>query len=267
MRRVVITGMGAVCALGNNLVESLDAGLAGASGVRRCDERLWGRYGERLRARTGATVRGFDPTRHVPAKWVESYDPATVFSIAAAAEALDHSGVVMDEGLRERAGSVIGCAGPGVQTYHRALHAAFVEGAADRFPGGLLLQQSGNIYAGLIALRYGLRGPSLGLANACASGSAAIALAADMIRSGRADLMLAGGCEAPIGLNTYGSMVNAGSLAQSHQSLRRHQHACWRTIEVDMAIGEVKSDRFDRVESHVFIRLISGSRHKPSAWL
>ena len=200
MRRVVITGMGAVCALGNTLPESLSRALGGASGVRRCDERLWGEYG------------GFEATRPAPAKRADAYDPATLFALAAAAEALDDSSLRMDAAQRERAGSVIGCAGAGQQVWHRCLHAAFVEGAAHRAGASVALQQSGNIFAGLLALRHGLRGPSLGLANACASGAASIALAADMIRSGRADVMLAGGTEAPIGLHTYGSMLSAGAM-------------------------------------------------------
>ncbi len=209
MRRVVITGLGAVSPLGNDLSTSVDHVLAGASGVRRCDRLLYGRYGERIRARVGGTVEGFDPRNHVPERYVDSYDPATCYALAAAAEALDASGLEVEP---ERAGVLIGSAAPGNRTWHEAFLQSFVGEGADSLPGHMLLQLSGNIYSGAIAHKHGLRGPNFGVSDACATGATALCVAADLIRAGRADAMLAGGTDAPIGLVTYGSMLSAGAM-------------------------------------------------------
>ncbi len=212
MRRVVITGIGAVSPLGNDLPSTIGGALEGASGIRRCDARLWGRAGARLRCWGDGLVEGVEAARYLPAGHSVSCDSSTVVAIAAAEEALGDADLELPKAAKARTGVLIGTAAPGNETYHQAMHAAFVEEAAHALPGHMLLQLSGNIHSGVIALRHGLTGPNFSVVDACATGATALSLAADQIRLGRADRMLAGGVDAPIGLTVFGSMLNAGAM-------------------------------------------------------
>ena len=212
MTRVVITGMGTVNALGNNLEDSLKAAMKGESGIRRCDELLWEEYGAELKCRVGGTVKGFDASKYVPEKYLSAYDRATTYVLAASSEALIDASYEPSEEMKDRTGVVIGIAGPANDLYHRSFHKAFVEKKAHRFSGSLLPQVSGHIPTALIALEHGFRGPTFGVINACATGGSAIASAADSIRLGRADVVVAGATDAPIGLTSFGSMLNAGAM-------------------------------------------------------
>ncbi|MFN7954431.1 MAG: beta-ketoacyl-[acyl-carrier-protein] synthase family protein [bacterium] len=213
MKHVVITGLGLVSPLGNTVAESLASALAGASGIRRCERYLWDEFGASIPARVAGTVEGLDARHFVPAAYASSYDPAIVYALAAAAEAIADAALDLgDAELRDRAAVVLGVAAPGSHTYHRALHAAFVERKAHELPGRVSLNISGNMPSALVALEHGLRGPNYGIVNACAAGATSITVAADLIRAGRADVALAGGAESCIGLVLLGSMGNARAI-------------------------------------------------------
>lgn len=92
MERVVITGMGVVCSLGNTFEAALSAALAGQSGIRRCDDLLEGEYGAELRCRVAGTIAGYDPRTVVPEKYLSVYDPATCYALTAAEEAISSAG-------------------------------------------------------------------------------------------------------------------------------------------------------------------------------
>jgi 3-oxoacyl-[acyl-carrier-protein] synthase II len=115
---------------------------------------------------------------------------------------------------RDRIGCVVGTGLPGAELWHRGLHASYAAGRPDDVARMTAIAITGNAVTGQLALRYGLRGPSLGLANACASGTTAIAIAMDQLRLGRADAMVVGGCESSMrSLLTYACFVGAGMNA------------------------------------------------------
>jgi len=234
MREVVITGMGLVSALGHRLEPALSRAWGGASGVRRCDELLWGESGAELRCRVAATVPDFEASRWIPERLGGWYDRATAYGMAAVAEALEDAGA---RGLDpERVGVVIGQAAPAHALYHRSLRAAFVDGGAAALPGRLVPQMSGHILSAMTALKYGFQGPTTGLVNACASGATALVAGADLIRAGRADVVVAGGADAPVGLVIFGSMLRAGAMNPTDEPAR----AC-RPFSADRAglvVGE-----------------------------
>jgi 3-oxoacyl-[acyl-carrier-protein] synthase II len=202
--------MGLVCPLGLTVAESLKNALAGKNAISRCDDRL-GPYGEKIRCRVAGLVRGFDASRFVEAKFADRYDPAISYAVAAADEAMRDAGL---EGQRssERIGCVIGVAAPGAHTYQRFLQLPFVDKRAEKIPPFAAMVVSGNMPAAVVALRHRLRGPNLGIVNACASGASALAVAADTIRLGRADAMIAGGTEAAVTIFFFASFVNAGAM-------------------------------------------------------
>lgn len=218
--RIAVTGMGIVCALGNNVSDAVTAAIEGRSGIRRCDEKLDGEFGERIACRVGGTVSGFDPAQYVEPKFAARYDSMENFAIAACDQAIQDAGLPVDPVYRERVGCVVGTAVTGAETWQKALHQAYVDRDAEHIPGHGGLAVSGNMPAGLMALRHGLRGPNIGVVNACASGGTALSLAADQIRLGRADAMIAGGAEAAIGIFMYATFVNARAINPTADPVR-----------------------------------------------
>lgn len=214
MNDVVITGMGTVCALGHTVSEAVEAAWRGEAGFRRCDHLLQGPAGAELRCRVAATVEGFDPARWVSERVGEWHDRSTAYALAAAFEAMQQAGVLDSACVRaERVGTVIGQAAPGNTLYHHVLRRCYEEpNGAGQLPGRMLPQLSGHIAGASIALERGFRGPSFAVVDACATGATALALAADQIRLGRADIMIAGATDAPIGLPVFGSMLNAQAM-------------------------------------------------------
>ena len=219
-RRVAITGMGLVCPLGNSVKESVASAYEGKSGIRRCDKYLWGEFGEKMPIRVGGLVENFDVGKYVPEKFADRYDPCVSFALAAAKEALDDCGIEFDDALRDRTGVIIGTAVTGNWTWHRALHMAFAEKRAHEIPGFMIMQISGNMPAGLIALTHKFRGPNIGVVNACATGGTSIAIGSDYIRFGRAEIVVAGGTDAAIGLSMYGSLTNAKAINPTDDPVR-----------------------------------------------
>lgn len=203
--------MGLVSPLGLDTRSSLDAAYRGDNGIARCDDRLWGELGASIACRVAGTVKGLDPVAVVGPTFAERYDPALVYAIQAAREAFGDAGY--EPGFAgERFGVVVGTAVTGAVTWERHLHTAFAGGRAHEIPGHAVIAASGSMPSGLIALEHGLRGPSAGIVSGCASGAAAIAAAADQIRLGRADAMLAGGTEAGISLFIFASFVNGRGM-------------------------------------------------------
>ncbi len=211
-RRVAITGMGLVCSLGNNVSDAVENAFAGKNGIVKLDKYMWGEYGEKIPIQVGGLVRDLDWAKYVPEKYIDRYDPTIIFALAAAQEALDDSGLEFTPELRDRTGVLIGTAVTGNYTWHRALHMAFVEKRAHEIPGSMIMQISGNMPAGLVALTHKFRGPNVGIINACATGGTTLSIAADYIRFGRASVAVAGATEAAIGLAMYGSLTNAKAI-------------------------------------------------------
>ncbi len=192
-RRVAITGLGCVTSLGFDLPESWEALLAGRSGVRsipRLREAA-------LPVQIAAPVLGDLPLPGVPEKERRRLDRFTCFALAATAEAFASARLARGDFDGTRAGAAIGSGIGGILTLtenHRALLAG---GPRRVSPFGIPMCIA-NMASGLVAIHFGLRGPNFCTATACASGAHAIGQALDTIRSGAADLMLAGGAEAPI---------------------------------------------------------------------
>jgi 3-oxoacyl-[acyl-carrier-protein] synthase II len=199
---IAITGLGLVCSLGNSVPEALARAARGERGIRAYTSP----WDSTHRDRVGGTVIGFESE----ARLAERHEPATLYALAAADEALAQAG--LDScGDRDRFGCVVGAGLAGAELWHRTLHAAYAEQRPRAIPRMSAIAITGTSVTGLLAIRHRLRGPSLAIANACASGTTSIIAAADQIRLGRADAMLAGGTESSMrGLVSYASFVDAG---------------------------------------------------------
>ncbi len=191
MRRVVITGAGTINPLGHSVSETLAAMRAGRSAIGPLEIRDAGR----LSVRIGAQVRDYVAEEHFSRQQLGLYDRFTQFALLAAAEALAQSGLPFPDGRTERAGVVLGTAGGGVGTWDESYRAVYEEGR-NRVHPFVVPRLMNNAAAGHVSMRWNLKGPSFSVATACASSNHAMGLAAQMIRAGQAEVMLAGGSEA-----------------------------------------------------------------------
>lgn len=190
-RRVVITGAGTVNALGRDVPATLAAMAEGRSAIGALDFPDV----ERLSVQIGAQVRNWQPEAHFEARNLTLYDRVTQFALVAAREAVARSGLDFSGDAGLAAGVVMGTAGGGVMTWNEAYRAVYAEGR-NRVHPLVVPRLMNNAGASHIAMEFGLRGPSFSVSTACASSNHAMGLAFQMVRSGAAPVMIAGGAEA-----------------------------------------------------------------------
>jgi len=190
MRRVVVTGLGAVTPLGNDVKTTWEGLLAGRSGIDFIQSFDTSEYPVRI----GAELKGFDPTGLVPPKDLRKLDRYTQYALAAGSEAVADSGL-LDSYDPARVGIVFGTAIGGIGSiaeHHKTLLERGPSRVAPYFVPSVLPDSA----AGQLAIAFGCTGINFSCVAACATGSYAIGEAAEAIRRGAADAMLAGGGEA-----------------------------------------------------------------------
>jgi nodulation protein E len=193
VRRVAITGLGAVSAFGIG-VPAFWAGVAqGRSGVRR----ITSFDPTSFIAQIAAEVPAFDPSAHFEDGAVDLLDRFAQFALVAAGEALGQAQLSLTDEERDRTGVAIGSALGGVVTQDDRYHRLYAQGSPRVHPFSIPRIMN-NAAAAQVSMRHRLRGPALSLATACAASAHAIGEAAEMIRAGRADVMVAGGADAPL---------------------------------------------------------------------
>ena len=215
-KRVVVTGMGCISPVGNTVRETWEALLAGRSGagpITHFDA-------SKLKTRFAAEVKGFDPVSHFGAREARKMDRFTQFATVATMEALGQAGLKIDESNRDRVGIVIGTGIGGIGTIMEQAE-VMRERGIDRVSPFLIPMMISDSAAGMLAIRTGARGPNMSIATACATGNNAIGEAAEMIRRGAADVMIAGGAEGALvpitmaGMNVIGALSTRNDDPQS----------------------------------------------------
>jgi len=195
-RRAVVTGMGAITPLGNTVQESWDAlvrGVSGAAPITRFDASA-------LATRFACEVKGFDPTAHLDRKLAGRTDRYSQLALVAADEAVKDAGLApadMPAVERDRVGVILGTGIGGIETFE-AQALTFARSGPRRLSPFFIPMMIPNMAAGLIAMRYGFRGPGHAVSSACATGNHALADALAAIQLGHADVVLAGGSEAAV---------------------------------------------------------------------
>jgi nodulation protein E len=193
MQRIVITGLGCVSALGLSAgatwraMREGQAGIAALSGLPAAD----------IRTPIAAQLKGYEPTAHFDEKRLVLLDPVSQYALVAAREALAQSGLAFDESLAERTAVVIGTGIGGATTQDQTARRLYGEGNPRVHPMAIVRVMP-NAPASQISLEFGLRGPAFAVASACASANHAIGQALLLLRSGAAEVALAGGTEACI---------------------------------------------------------------------
>ncbi|RJP50614.1 MAG: beta-ketoacyl-[acyl-carrier-protein] synthase II [Anaerolineaceae bacterium] len=192
-KRVVVTGFGCVSPLGNNAKDTWNALLEGRSGA----DFITAFDASAHKTRFAAEVKGFDAASIFGVREARKMDRFTQFATAAALDALDHAGLKIDESNRDRVGILIGSGIGGIITMLEQ-YDVMKERGPERVSPFLIPMMISDSAAGSLAIRTGARGPNMALATACASGTNALGEAAEMIRRGAADAMIAGASEAAI---------------------------------------------------------------------
>ncbi|MBO9430255.1 beta-ketoacyl-[acyl-carrier-protein] synthase family protein [Sulfitobacter sp. R18_1] len=190
MRRVVITGAGTINALGLSVPETLAAMREGKCGIGPLEFRDV----ERLAIRIGGQVRGFEAEGRHNRQQIALYDRFTQFTLTAAREAIEQSGLTFTDDLAARAGVVLGTAGGGVSTWDDNYRAVYEEGK-NRVHPFVVPKLMNNAAASHVSMEWNLRGPSFTVSTACASSNHAMAQAFAMVRSGMSPVMVTGGSE------------------------------------------------------------------------
>jgi 3-oxoacyl-[acyl-carrier-protein] synthase II len=204
MRRVVVTGLGAVTPLGVGVRSTWDAVLAGTSGVgpiTRFDAKDFS-------TTIAAEVKGFDPERFIDRKEIKRMDPFIHYAMAAAHMAMEDAGLVIDAALGPKVGVYMGSGLGGLSTLER-YHQAYMEGGPRKISPFFITMLISNLAPGHIAMRYGAKGPNVAMSTACSASSHATGEGMHAIRSGVCDVVIAGGAEAtitPLGLGGFCTM-------------------------------------------------------------
>lgn len=192
-RRVVVTGMGVVSPIGNNVAAYWNGLLAGRSGVGQITRFDTAAYPTTI----AAEVKDFDPSAVIDKKEVRRMDISNQYAIVAAEEAIQDAKLDPKAVDPDRCGVVIGSGIGGITTFEKQ-HSILENSGPDRVSPFFIPMMIINITAGLVSIRYGFRGPSYATVSACATSSHALADAFRIVQRGEADIMIAGGAEATI---------------------------------------------------------------------
>jgi 3-oxoacyl-[acyl-carrier-protein] synthase II len=194
LKRVVVTGLGAVTPLGNNVHDywnGLLNGLSGAELITRFDT-------ENFKTRFACEVKNFKPEDYFDRKEIKKYDLFTVYALVAADEAVKNSGLNLETINKDRVGVIFGSGIGGFNTFLTELGDYFKGNGMPRFNPFFIPKIISDIAAGHISIKYGFRGPNYATVSACASGTNAIIDAYNLIRLGKADAFVTGGSEAGV---------------------------------------------------------------------
>jgi 3-oxoacyl-[acyl-carrier-protein] synthase II len=212
-RRVVITGVGAVTPLANDVPGTWEALLAGRSGIARIE--LFDPSD--LEVQIAAEIKGFDPVELFGRREARRNDMFTLYAMGAARQAVADSGLVFDDGVGEVAGAIVGTGVGGMVTLLENYDVYRNEGPR-RVSPFMIPMMMPNSASAKLALDHGLRGPNFSINSACATGSHTIAEAATMIRRGDAEVMLAGGSEFSLAPVSVAAFSNMGALSKRNEN-------------------------------------------------
>ena len=205
LKRVVVTGLGAITPLGNNIKdfwENLIAGVSGAEYITRFDT-------SKFKTKFACEVKNFDPTQYFDRKEMRKLDPYAQYALIATDEAIKDSGLQPDSIDNNNTGVIWASGIGGMETFMEEMKTYMRGDSTPRFSPFFVPKMISDIAAGLISIKYGFRGPNYATVSACASSANAIIDSMFLIRMGVSKVMITGGSEAPIieaGVGGFNSM-------------------------------------------------------------
>lgn len=213
MRRVVVTGLGALTPIGNTVKDFWDNSLAGVSGankISKFDTSLF-------KTNFACELKDFNALDFFSAKEVRMYDDFTKYALVAVDEAVKNSCIEFDSVDKNRVGVIWGSGNGGVSTFEEQFSEFISNGKNPRFNPYFMPRILVDIAAGVISIKYGLKGVNYCPVSACASATTAVIEAFNHIKWNKADMIITGGSEAPICPSTIGGFGSARALSTKNE--------------------------------------------------
>jgi len=220
MRRVVVTGLGALTPIGQNIHEyweGLRNGVSGSGWITRFDTNLF-------KTKFACEVKGYDPKNYFDRKEIRKMDRYAQFAHIAADEAVKDSGLDIEKVDGDMAGVIWASGIGGLDTFLDEIKSYIKGGGVPRFNPFFIPKMISDIAAGLLSIKYGFRGPNYATVSACASSTHALIDATNYIRMGTADIFIAGGSEAAIneaGIGGFNAMQAISTNNDEYQTASR----------------------------------------------
>ena len=217
LKRVVVTGLGALTPIGNNISEywaNLLSGQSGAAPITHFDA-------SNFKTRFACEVKNFNVTDYIDRKEARKQDPYTQYAVVATSEAMQDSNIDLTAIDLDRAGVIWGSGIGGIKTFYDEV-SAFAKGdGTPRFNPFFIPKMISDIAAGIISIKYGFRGPNFTTVSACASSSNAIIDSFNYIRLGKADIIITGGSEASVNEAGVGGFNAIKALSTRNESPKK----------------------------------------------
>jgi 3-oxoacyl-[acyl-carrier-protein] synthase II len=214
MKRVVVTGIGALTPIGNNLQDfwsNLKNGVSGAAPITKFDT-------TKFKTTFACELKNFDPKDHFDVKEVRKYDPFSQYALVAVDEAVRHANIDFQDLNRDRIGVIWGSGNGGIQTFQDQMMEYCSGDGTPRFTPYFIPRILVDIASGIISIKYGLRGVNFCPVSACATSNTAIIEAFNYIKWGKADMIITGGSEAAINEAAIGGFSSAKALSTRNET-------------------------------------------------
>ena len=214
LKRVVVTGLGALTPIGKNVSEywaNLLSGQSGAAPITHFDA-------SNFKTRFACEVKNFNVTDYIDRKEARKQDPYTQYAVVATSEAMKDSNIDLDTIDLDRAGVIWGSGIGGIKTFYDEVSAFAKSDGTPRFNPFFIPKMISDIAAGIISIKYGFRGPNFTTVSACASSSNAIIDSFNYIRLGKADIIITGGSEASVNEAGVGGFNAIKALSTRNES-------------------------------------------------
>lgn len=212
MRRVVVTGMGALTPIGNNLDSfwtNLKAGKSGGADITRFDT-------SKFKTNFACELKDFDLSEFIPKSESRRYDRFTSYALVAVQEAIKNGSIDFESLDVNRIGVIWGSGNGGIETFTEEMIDFVKNGETPRFNPFFIPKIIADIASGIISIKYGLRGPNFTTISACATSTTAIIDSFNHIRWGKADMIITGGSEAPITIAGLGGFNASRALSTNN---------------------------------------------------
>jgi 3-oxoacyl-[acyl-carrier-protein] synthase II len=233
MRRVVVTGIGALTPLGNNLHDFWDGlvnGVSGATMITRFDT-------EKYKTKFACELKNYDSAKYFDRKEVNKLDLYSQYALITTAEAVTDSGINLEKIDKDRVGVIWASGIGGLETFFQAIKSHVLGDGTPRFSPFFIPKMIGDIAAGVISIKYGFRGPNFGTVSACASSTNAIIDAINYIRWGKADIFITGGSEACVNEPGIGGFNALQALSTNNNEFKTASRPFDRTRD-GFVLGE-----------------------------
>ena len=224
LKRVVVTGLGTLNPIGNNIQEywnNLEQGVSGSEMITSFDV-------SKFKTKFACQVKNFDPLQHFDRKELRKFDPYCQYALVSAHEAMLDSGLELDKIDHDSAGVIWASGIGGIQSFLEELKGFFAGDGTPRFSPFFIPRMIADIASGHISIRYGFRGPNYSTVSACASSTHALIDSFYLIRMDKAKIMITGGSEASVnepGVGGFNAMQAMSTNNENYKTASRPMDA------------------------------------------